>query len=235
MVDSRKKVAIIQSNYIPWKGYFDIINMVDEFIFLDEVQYTRRDWRNRNLIKTPRGLEWLTIPVQSKGNYTEPINNIKVAGSEWRMMHWNKIMVNYKKAEFFELYYDSFKQLYYKSDELFLSKINYAFIQLINKILGITTKLSWSTNYNSKGIKSQKLITLCKSAGAGIYLSGPSARNYLDEKAFVDDGITVEWMDYSGYIEYNQLYPPLEHSVTILDLLFNEGPKAKLFLKSFSI
>jgi hypothetical protein len=136
MVDSRKKVAIIQSNYIPWKGYFDIINMVDEFIFLDEVQYTRRDWRNRNLIKTPRGLEWLTIPVQSKGNYTEPINNIKVAGSEWRMMHWNKIMVNYKKAEFFELYYDSFKQLYYKSDELFLSKINYAFIQLINKILG---------------------------------------------------------------------------------------------------
>lgn len=235
MSQGGKKIAIIQSNYIPWKGYFDIINMVDEFILLDEVQYTRRDWRNRNKIKTPQGVEWLTIPVQTKGNYLEPINKIEVLGREWRIFHWNKICKNYKQCKYFELYQQSFRELYIESNETSLSKINYAFIDLINKQLGISTKLSWSSDYYSTGIRNEKLITLCKSAGATSYLSGVAAKTYLHEQSFINAGVTVEWMDYSGYIEYEQLYPPFEHSVTVLDLLFNKGPDAKLFLKSYSI
>ncbi|MFW5835685.1 MAG: WbqC family protein, partial [bacterium] len=97
-----KKIAILQSNYIPWKGYFDIINYVDEFIVYDDAQYTRRDWRNRNLIKTPRGLKWLTIPVEVKGKYTQTIYETKIADKNWAEKHWKSIRHNYNEADCFE-------------------------------------------------------------------------------------------------------------------------------------
>src|SRR6056297_2335313 len=99
-----KKVAIIQSSYIPWKGYFDIINSVDEFIIYDNVQYTRRDWRNRNLIKTPNGLKWLTIPVAVKGRYYQAIRDTKVSDKDWPNIHWKSIKHHYSKAPCFNYY-----------------------------------------------------------------------------------------------------------------------------------
>jgi hypothetical protein len=228
-----KKVAIIQSNYIPWKGYFDIINQVDEFILLDDVQYTRRDWRNRNLIKTPQGLKWLTIPVQVKGNYSSLINEIKITDSKWCIQHWNQIEINYSKAPFFDQYADRLKKVFTELHQEYLSEINLILLREIAAILNIETPISLSTNYVSEGTKSQKLISLCQSCGASSYLSGPSAKAYLDETMFEKENITVEWVEYNGYPEYTQLYPPFEHGVTILDLLFNTGPDSRKYMKSF--
>ena len=133
-----KKVAILQSNYIPWKGYFDIINMVDEFILFDDMQYTKRDWRNRNIIKTAAGLKWLTIPVDSKGKYTQRICDTKTSDPSWTEKHWNTLVHNYSKAAYFENYETQLKELYTRcADEPFLSKINYGFIKFICDILNI--------------------------------------------------------------------------------------------------
>jgi len=229
-----KKVAILQSNYIPWKGYFDMINRVDEFILYDDMQYTRRDWRNRNKIKTANGLQWLTIPVDVKGKYYQKINETVIKDLSWASKHWTALTHNYKKASYFDVYADSLEALYQDcSDISLLSEVNHRFICYINDILGIKTKISWSSDYELEDGKSERLLGLCKSAGADKYISGPAAQGYLDVNIFENDGIKVEWMDYSGYPEYSQLYGTFEHGVSILDLLMNEGENAKNVMKTF--
>ncbi|MBF0510072.1 MAG: WbqC family protein, partial [Deltaproteobacteria bacterium] len=192
-----KRVAIVQSNYIPWKGYFDIINMVDEFIIYDDMQYTRRDWRNRNKIKTHQGANWLTIPVEVKGKYFQKIIETRISDPFWGKRHWASLIHNYSKAKFFNKYKAVFKALYFDNTEEFLSLINFNFITTINQVLGINTLLSWSTDYNSGEGKTGRLLNLCKETGATEYLSGPAAQGYLDEELFHRDGVEIRWMDYS--------------------------------------
>ncbi len=229
-----KKIAIIQSNYIPWKGYFDIINMVDEFILYDDVQYTKNDWRNRNRIKTRDGAQWITIPVHQH-TLSQKIRDTKVAGNAWRKKHWKTIIVNYSHSKHFKEYRDIFEDHYLNRNEQFLSEINYCFINLINGILDINTKISWSTDYQSSSSKTERLVNLCNITGASEYITGPAAREYLDEELFAGEGIRITYMDYSGYPEYHQMHPPFEHRVSILDLIFNEGLRAKDFMKSFKV
>jgi hypothetical protein len=228
-----KKVAIVQSNYIPWKGYFDLINFVDEFILFDDVQYTRRDWRNRNRIKTPNGPVWLTIPVQVKGKYLQKIRETVTSSPLWSTRHWKTIVQNYSRAPYFEEYRDFFENLYQQSDEKYLSLINERFIRAICRALGIETTISRSSDYEVIVGKSERLVHLCKQTGADGYVSGPIAKNYLDKKLFAREHIEVTFMDYSGYPEYHQIYPPFEHSVSIIDLMLNEGPNARNYMKSF--
>ncbi|TKI69916.1 WbqC family protein [Sulfurimonas crateris] len=227
-----KKVAILQSNYIPWKGYFDLINMVDEFIFYDEVQYTKNDWRNRNKIKTSQGIQWLTIPVRQE-SLEQKIKDSKITDKKWNIKHWRAISQNYTKTKYFKEYKDIFEELYLGCSEEYLSQINYKFIIAINEILGIDTKLSWSSDYELIGGQTERLINLCKQTDATHYLSGPAAKDYFDEELARTENIQVEWMDYSGYKEYEQLHLPFEHGVCILDLIFNQGDRAKEFMKSF--
>lgn len=228
-----KKVAILQSNYIPWKGYFDIIGKVDEFILFDSVQYTRRDWRNRNLIKTRDGLKWLTIPVKVKGQFFQRIDETVVSDHDWAELHWKNICNQYAHAPCFAQFREVFADLYRRAGTMdHLSEINLMFIQAICSLLGIKTVLRRDTDYEVIEGKNERLLNLCRQAGADIYLSGPSAKGYLDETFFADKGIGVEWMDYSGYPEYSQLYPPFEHGVTILDLIFNQGDHAAKSMKS---
>ena len=229
-----KKVAIVQSNYIPWKGYFDLINLVDEFILFDDMQYTRRDWRNRNLIKTRAGLKWLTIPVAVKGNYFQKIKDTRVSDPGWAGQHWESIVHNYSKAQHFPQYRGLFEGLYLGSHESFLSQINYAFLTAICKILGIDTRITWSDEYTSVEGKTERLVNICKQAGAATYISGPAARDYIDQTLFNAANISLEYMDYSSYPEYRQLFPPFEHGVSIIDLIFNEGPDARKYMKSFA-
>lgn len=229
-----KKIAILQSNYIPWKGYFDLINMVDEFVLYDDMQYTRRDWRNRNKIKTPNGLAWLTIPVEVKGKYFQKINETKISEKDWAKKHWQSIVHNYSKAKYFKEYKEIFEELYLGCDEEYLSQINYKFITAINEILRIKTKIRWSSEFELVDGQTEKLLGICKDCAADIYLSGPAAKDYLDESLFEAENIKVEWMNYGGYLEYEQLFPPFEHGVSILDLIFNEGPNATKFMKSFN-
>ena len=229
-----KKIAILQSNYIPWKGYFDIIASVDEFIFYDEMQYTKNDWRNRNKIKTQNGLIWLTIPCETKGaiDNFQRICDTKITDKRWAKKHWNSIQNAYAKAPYFKEYKSFFEKLYNEcAEEDYLCKINYKFVYAINELLGIKTKISFSQDYGLIEGKTERLVDLVQKAGGTSYLSGPAAKDYIDENLFKEANIELEWMDYSGYPEYSQLFPPFEHGVTILDLIFNCGPEARKYMK----
>lgn len=228
-----KTVAVIQSNYIPWKGYFDLINIADELILYDDVQYTRRDWRNRNRIKTPGGTQWLTIPAVTKGRHDQAIKDTRIAEPEWGKGHWEAIRRNYARAACFPAHRELFEELYLAPCEEYLSEVNRRFIEAICDLLGIHSTLRWSMDYELVGEKTERLVSLCKQAGATTYLTGPSAKSYLEEDLFRQEGIAVIYMDYAGYPEYQQLFPPFEHAVSIVDLVLNEGTNATTFMKSF--
>ncbi|MDY6880521.1 MAG: WbqC family protein [Thermodesulfobacteriota bacterium] len=229
----KKRIAAIQSNYIPWKGYFDLINMADEFILYDDVQYTKKDWRNRNRIKTPNGLIWLTIPVKVKGRFHQKIRETAVSDYRWNRRHWNSIVCNYSRAKHFVAFRDVFEELYLDCNERLLSHINYRFLKTICRILGIDTRISFVMDYNltEKG-KTAKIIEMCKKAGAGEYIVGPAAKAYIEEDLFRQENIKLRYMDYNGYPKYNQLYPPFTHHVSIIDLILNEGSDASKYMLS---
>lgn len=224
-----KWLASVQSNYIPWKGYFDLIRSVDTFVLLDDVQFTRRDWRNRNKIKTKDGLRWLTIPVESKGKYLQRIDETLITDSRWAAEHWETIRHTYARAPYFNALKSTLADLYEHAATLQrLSDVNYHFITAICELLGISTPITWSTDYDLIEGKNERLINLCQQAGANHYLSGPAAKDYIDEALFAAAGITVKFADYSGYPDYDQLYPPFDHYVTVLDLIFHVGSHAAL-------
>jgi hypothetical protein len=228
---SPRSVAIVQSCYIPWKGYFDMIGSVDEFILYDDMQYTRRDWRNRNQIKTPQGLLWLTVPVKVKGKYLQTIRETEIDGQRWRADHWKALQQNYRRAPYFEQIATVLEPYYLEREFTHLSDLNRALTEAICTLLGITTTLKWSWDYTLAEGKTERLVDLCRQAGATIYVSGPAARDYIDPKLFETAGIELRYYDYAGYSEYPQLWGEFQHGVSVLDLLFNCGPDARLHMK----
>ena len=224
-----KTVAILQSNYIPWKGYFDIIHDVDLFIFYDDVQYTKRDWRNRNKIKTPRGTEWLTVPAN--GGREDLIHEVQLTDTQWQENHWKTIKQFYSKAPFFERYRTLLEEVYLGRTWANLSTLNQYLIQSIShEMLGISTKFVDSRTYAATEAKQERIIELLVKCDATCYVSGPAAKDYIDVAHFARTGIDLVWKNYSGYPEYAQFHPPFEHSVTILDLLFHTGPDAPWYI-----
>jgi WbqC-like protein family len=226
-----KRVAIVQSNYIPWKGYFDMIAAVDEFILYDDMQYTRRDWRNRNKIKTPQGIQWLTVPVRVKGKYHQTIRETEIAGFDWAKAHWKALVQNYAHAPNFRSVAKIFEPLYLQCRHTRLSALNRELIETVCGYLGITTKISNSWDYTLIDGKTERLADLCAQAGGTEYISGPGAKDYIDENVFVDRGIQLCWFNYDGYPEYPQLWGTFNHGVSILDLLFNCGKESRLYMK----
>jgi hypothetical protein len=228
-----KTVAIVQSNYIPWKGYFDLIRAADEFIFFDDVQYTRRDWRNRNRIKTKEGLLWLSIPVESKGRYHAAIKDMVISDRSWGRRHWKTLAASYARTPHFKEYEGLFAPLFLEAEDVFLVDVNYKLISAVCKVLGIETRFSHSSLFDPVDGRSERIVALCRQTGATRYLSGPSARTYLDASAFASAGIELAFADYSSYPEYPQVHPPFVHDVSVLDLLFNAGGSATRFMLSF--
>jgi hypothetical protein len=228
----RKTIAIVQSNYIPWKGYFDLIRCVDEFFLYDDVQYTRRDWRNRNRIKTAQGTNWLTIPVAVKGKYLQKINETQVSDPTWARTHWQTLACAYGKAPAFRGCRERFEAFYLGEPSPWLGDVNRALITIVCELLGVTTPIRSSAEFVlTEEDPSARLLEICRRAGADAYLSGPAARTYLDVEQFERAGVEVHWMDYSGYPEYPQLHGPFEHAVSVLDLLFMMGPSAAQYLE----
>lgn len=232
-----RKVAILQSNYIPWKGYFDIIHDVDTFVLLEDVQYTKNDWRNRNLIKTSQGLQWLTVPVLTHEKLHQKICEAKIKDNDpWQKKHWNALVTNYGRAPHFRNMKEPFEELYrgHKWDNL--SQMNVAFISAICSLLGIKSNIILSTSLSIPLLsfpvdaKNSRVLGICHALGAKQYLSGPAASDYLDESAFHHHGLEVIYKDYSGYPVYTQNYPPFEHGVSVLDLLFQHGHEAPWFI-----
>jgi hypothetical protein len=222
------KAAIIQSNYIPWKGYFDIIHDVDTFVFLDDVQYTHRDWRNRNKIKTPNGLKWLSVPVI--GGQDQLIKDVKINNSiPWNTKHKETIHHCYASAPYYHSYNtEIFDILLKKNDSL--SDLNITLIKKISGMLDICVEFILSTDLKCDGNKDDKLINICHRIGADHYVSGPAAKSYIQQENFLKNNIELSYKDYSGYPEHPQLWGEFEHSVSIIDIIFNCGDKSSDFI-----
>lgn len=225
------KALITQSNYIPWKGYFDSIALVDVFVVYDDMQYTRRDWRNRNKIKTPSGTKWLTVPVDVSGKYYQKIKDTKISDLSWNRSHWDSLKQNYRQAPCFKDVGEWLEEIYMKCNYEYLTDVNLHFINHINTFLGIKTPIRFSSEFELAEEKTQRLVNICKDLGATDYYSGPAAKAYMNENLFESENIKVHYWDYSQYPEYPQLYEPFEHGVTILDLIFNTGTDANKYLK----
>ena len=229
-----KKIAILQSNYIPWKGYFDIINKADEFIIWDNVQYVKKSWRNRNYIKTHNGLQRLTIPVKVSGKYHQKINETKIDNNFWSKKHWKSISLAYQKAPYFNIYKEKFEEIYKKLESFtLLTEANKFFILEICNFLEIKTTIHDSSEFKLLTGRNESVIDLCLQRKADILINGPSAKNHMDENMFKSQGITIEYMEYNNYKKYTQLYNGFEHRVSILDLIFNLGPDTTNFMNSF--
>lgn len=218
-----KTVVILQSNYIPWKGYFDLIHDADEFIFYDEVKYTKNDWRNRNQIYSKNGLQWLSIPI-SKEAVKLKISEVEIPNSEWQELHFKTLWLTYKKAAYFHQLEPILTYLYQENNWNHLSELNHKSIEYISNWLGIESKLTNSADYPLQGDRVERLVNLLEHVKATRYISGPSAKDYLgkDElEMFNSKGIQVDFKSYSGYPEYNQLNSPFTHGVSILDMIAN--------------
>jgi WbqC-like protein family len=229
----RRTCAILQPSYIPWRGVFHQILKSDIFVFYDCVQYDEHGWRNRNRIKTANGLQWLTIPVITKGTHTNcvPIKDVRlVPENPWKTKHWRALKQNYAKAPHFKRYEALLEPFYSRPDE-FLAELTCDMTVALARELGIHhTQFLRSSNLPGSGSKNERLLSLLTHLDVTHYISGPSAQDYLENDKFAAAGITIEFMNYD-YPEYPQLYGSFEPQVSILDLMFNVGSDALNYIE----
>jgi len=231
-----RTVVITQSNYIPWRGYFDLLRSADEAVLLESVQYTRRDWRNRNRIKTPDGSAWLTIPVQTKGQFLQAIDETRVTDTGWAALHARTIEMAYARAAHFAAEAPWLIGLLRSvATEPFLSVINERLIRALCERLGISVPLRRCSEILDRAElqamgPSERLVAIARAVGATRYMSGPAARSYLDLDLFARAGLEVVWMAYDGYPDYPQLWGNFDPRVSVVDLLLNTGAEAPRYL-----
>jgi len=224
--------VILQPSYIPWRGFFHQIQKSDVFVFYDDVQFDKRGWRNRNRIKTPQGGKWLTIPVHSKGHQIEhtPIHEIEICrDQDWSHQHWLTLQQQYGKAPHFGRYRELLERFYNRRDALLADFTIDLTIQIAGELGLHNTSFIRSSTLGVTGVKTDRLLNVLAKVKATHYISGPSARDYIEADKFAAAGITLEFMTYD-YPEYPQLYPPFDPQVSILDLLFMTGPDAPRFI-----
>lgn len=229
-----KTVVILQSNYLPWRGYFDLMRRADLFIVLDVVQFTKNDWRNRNRIKSSQGPQWLTIPVRYKFSDDPMIDQMEIADNRWANKHIKSIRQNYSKAGAFAAESEwLFGQIEALAGETMLSDVNVTLLRAIATRIGVETPIVQSTEFGERRAlieaePNDRLIAMLTEAGATRYISGPAAQSYMDMPRFEVAGIAVEWMTYDDYPDYPQLYPPFDGKLSIIDLLLNVGAENAL-------
>lgn len=225
------RVAVLQSNYLPWRGYFDMMAAVDVFVLYDTVQFTKRDWRNRNVIKTETGPKWLTVPVTSKGKYFQTIEDTAIADNTWARRHCGQIGGAYRRAPHFQyVQQELLTHLETLADESSLSAVNHSLLGRVKEMLGITTVLLPTPEVSNTLGRTERLAAICEKVGATTYVSGPAAQTYLDETVFRDAGIGVEWFSYNELKPYEQMHGEFDGRVSVVDLLAHCGPESRKWL-----
>ena len=224
------RVTILQPSYLPWLGFFEQMTRSDKFVLLDDVQYTRRDWRNRNKVRVSEGWAWLTVPVQQKSRFAQSLLETRIDNSlSWRRKHLETLRQHYGKAPFFEKYFSRCQQIYQKDWE-FLFDLCLETIQFLKEEIGIETPLLRSSELKTSGTKAERLISICRGLGATHYLSGESASDYISEEGFSSQGIALEYQNYEHPV-YPQKYPGFVPHLSAIDLLFNCGEQSLGILK----
>lgn len=220
-------VSISQPGYIPWLGYFNRIARSDIHIVLDHVQFEKNSFINRNKIRTGQSWMWLTVPVKTKGKFNDlPINGVSIDNTRpWARKHRDSLRFEYSKAPYFEKYWNWFEAAY-NQPWTYLGNMLREFNEFFLEDLQIETKIYYSSELSVAGRKDDLVLNLCRDMGATTYISGPLGRDYLGHSAFDKAGIELEFHDYR-HPTYSQLHKDFVPNMSIVDLLFNEGPKAR--------
>jgi len=220
------RVAIIQSVYVPWKGFFDMLNRCDVYVIYDSSEYSKGHWHNRNRIKRAAGSPWITIPVKTSGRLGQSIDDVEVSGA-WAEKHWTLLTESYHNTRFFAAESKELKSTFEAvSSERYLSVINATFLRFIAARLGLKTRIVVDREFTFGGERTDRLVQICSALGATRYLSGPAAKTYLNEDLFTEAKISVEWMSYGRYATYPQPHGEFEHGVSVIDTLFCCGHEA---------
>jgi len=223
------RLSILQPSYLPWLGFFDQMIRADTFIFLDDVQFTRRDWRNRNKIRTREGWAWLTVPVLQKSQFKQSLKETRIDNSvPWRRKHKEAIRANYGQAPFFDLYFPALESVYNKHWD-FLLDLCFETLQILQAALNIKTLTLKASEMEMEAVKGERILAICRKLDATHYLTGDAAMNYLSEEEFRQNGITLETQNYQHPV-YKQRYPGFVPHLSVIDLLFNVGEQSQAVL-----
>ncbi len=226
-----RKIAMLQSNYIPWKGVFDLIHAVDVFVFYDDVQFTKRDWRTRNIIPTRGGDLWLSVPVITKNRFDQRICDVEIDRSDnWQSKHHKTLSLTYAKAPHSARYRQLLDDFYLARQWENLSEMNQYMTQYICRELGIAVEFHNAADLGCAGGKEGgKVLEICRKLECDWFLNGPAAKEFMDEELFRKAGVSLNYIEYN-YPEYPQLVKPFNHYVSVLDLLMNTGPDAPRYI-----
>jgi hypothetical protein len=216
------KIVILQSNYIPWKGYFELIHQADVFCFYDEVQYTKNDWRNRNKIVGPNGLFWITVPVE-KDAVNGTISEALISDTSWQKKHFKTIEQTYSKSVNKNDVLTILEPIYLGKEWTSISQLNQHLIITISRYMGISTEFKNSVDFDLNGHRVKRLINLINQLEGTEYISGPAAKNYLTENElqFEQNHIQLMYKEYGPYLSYDNKKNEFEDALSILDLLMN--------------
>ncbi len=227
-----KIIGVHQPNYIPWPGFFYKVIKSDVFVFLDNVQFSRRSFTHRNRVKgSQSNTIWLTVPVYKKGMFYQKINEVMINKTEkWQKKHFGTLLMNYANAPFFHYYRDRLQGIYAEGWER-LVDFNIELLKFTMKELKIKKEIYSASQLNVKGRKTELLISIIKELGGDTYLSGAGGRNYLDEDMFKKEKISVRYYQYGSFV-YPQLWGKFIPNLSILDLLFNCGSEARNMIET---
>jgi WbqC-like protein len=221
------KVAISQPGYLPWSGFFDLVDQVDQFVLLDDAQFVKQSWHQRNRIKSSSGLLWLTVPVAFRGRLGQPLCEVMIREPEFSEKHSRAVEVNYGRARYFESYYPMLKEILQNhSHGGRLLDLNIELIQWLAKELTVTTPMVRSSALSVEGKRSARLVSICKLLGAADYMSPRSAIYLLEDVALFQAGGLKVWFQNYTHPSYEQRFPPFVAYASALDLLFNHGPES---------
>ena len=231
-LEAVETIGITQPTYLPWIGYYDIIDQADWFVLLNNAQFVRQSWHHRNRIKTPTGLQWLTIPVDFHGRFGKPLASIEIREPQFAQKHLRSLEMNYRRARYFDNYFDELAQIYGSCGNR-LAELTTRILRWTMKSLGIQTPMVLATPLSPQGSRSAALIDICRKVGARSYLAMLGSAAYLlnDSKDFEEAGIQVSFNNYV-HPEYKQLFPPFVPFAGAVDILFNEGPGAMEIIRS---
>ena len=225
------RIAIMQPTYLPWVGYFGMIEQVDSFIIFDSGQFSRRSWQQRNQIKTANGPMWLTVPISSKGKRGQLINEVEIDTTRnFHTAHIASLENNYRKSPYFSEYSPELFSLLEKG-HVHLSELTAELIVYFCKVFGITTSIKYSSKMVNAGTKADLLAMLCEQVNATEYISAPGSREYLEQSdAFDKRGIPIKYNEYVHPV-YPQLFGDFNPYMSIVDLLFNVGSDSQSIIR----